>query len=462
MSDLEKRLESANRTAIAQREFEVIGSIILDFGIVPDLRRLGLSAEIFEHPILRQVFAICEEADDASERVDVVEIKRRLAAKARHIGGAEITEAIVKAAESVPSAPHGVDAARALCDHNQRQEFAAACDAAKRAALAGVTNDGPAIVDRALLRLEESKAASGQTSRVDFATTAKRVIERASNPQRSRLFETGSIGFDHLTGGIEPGNLVILAARPSVGKTTYAMHLARSISARGVAVGVVSLEMGGDSIVSLMLSSTSGIPHDDIKRSRCRSEGATGMLLDAANTLQTAGPIILDAPSGATLYTVRSIVAGMVRRDGARLVIVDYLQLIGGPEDSEYERVSNASRAMKALAQSLDVPLIVLAQLNRSMEHENRPPRLSDLRGSGGIEQDADVVCFLHRPVVDDRLLLEVRCEKNREGSVGVVTYRTDYARRRVIEPPHAFTDHETHFRKGPEPQAYRAASADA
>ncbi len=449
----------ATATETQERERQVIGAAFLDFAEVARTRRAGLTSAMFRDPVYRTAFEIMEEADDRSETIDIVGVNARVIALSRGIEPEAVTDHLMKAADAVPSGAHSIDAAAAICRADDRRRIKEAAAAAEIMAVNPAADDPLPTLERAVSEIHERRSARGLTSRVDLSTSLLRIMENAVNPKKSRLFETGAEGFDHATGGLTPGALVILAARPSVGKTTYAMHLARTIAKGGTDVGVVSLEMGGDSIVSLLLSAESGVEHERIRKGRCtdddlkRMEEARGNLTieNRAGVFgrpRPTGRLILDAPNGANLSTVRSIVSEMVRGKGARVVLVDYLQLIGGPEEKEYERVSNASRAMKALAQTLDVPLIVLAQLNRDQAREDRPPKLCDLRGSGAIEQDADVVVFLHRPTDLDRSVVEVRCEKNREGSVGTVTYRTDYARRRFEEPPY-FGEHAERFREG-------------
>jgi len=203
----------------------------------------------------------------------------------------------------------------------------------------------------------------------------------------------------------QPGDLIILAARPSMGKTSLAMNIAENVALGEVAdherraVAIFSLEMSRESLVKRLLCSRARVPAGKLFGGYISNEHH-GQLVQAADALSQAS-IFVDDSSGLSPVEVRARARRLKRKHNIALVVVDYLQLITPPPDSENrtQEISQISRALKMLAKELDVPVIALSQLSRSVEQRtDKRPLLSDLRESGSIEQDADVVMFIYRP----------------------------------------------------------------
>ncbi len=235
---------------------------------------------------------------------------------------------------------------------------------------------------------------------------------------------------DNLLSGFHPSDLVILAARPSVGKTALALDIARNAAVRhNVPVGIFSLEMSSEQIIDRMLSAESFVNSWSMRTGQIKSEEDFGRIRDALETLSKA-PIYIDDKPGNNILAMRAVARRLKRERGIGLIIVDYLQLMTPTNtkasDSMVQQVTEISRSLKNLARELEVPVIALSQLSRDVEKRGGKPRLSDLRDSGSIEQDADVVMFIHR---DDKSskegdrtgIADILIEKHRNGPTGAI-----------------------------------------
>ncbi len=205
---------------------------------------------------------------------------------------------------------------------------------------------------------------------------------------------SGFTSIDRITGGWQPQNLVIIAGRPSMGKTSVALTLARQAALLKYPVGIFSLEMSETELTGRFLSSVSGKSNMELR------SGKIDLMKLASQSNEIALlPIFIDDTPAITVFELKSKVKKLIVKHGLKLVIIDYLQLMKADAGSREQEVSQVSRGLKALAKELNIPVIALSQLNRSVEDRtDKKPRLSDLRESGAIEQDADIVAFIHRP----------------------------------------------------------------
>jgi replicative DNA helicase len=264
-------------------------------------------------------------------------------------------------------------------------------------------------------------------------------MERIEALQRGGKTVTGvATGFndlDELTSGFQPADLIIVAARPSMGKTAFTLNIAQYAAIEhNVPVAFFSLEMSKASLVQRMLTAEARIDAQRLRKGMLRDDDFP-RLARAAGILSSA-PVWIDDTPGMTLLEMRSKARRLKAESGVGMVIVDYLQLMQGPSNSEsrQQEVSQISRGLKALAKELNVPVVALSQLSRAPEQrtgDNKRPQLSDLRESGAIEQDADLIMFLYRqefydgPVDKDGNSLEGKAEiivgKQRNGPTGLV-----------------------------------------
>ncbi len=248
----------------------------------------------------------------------------------------------------------------------------------------------------------------------------------------SRGIRTGFTDLDNLLAGFQKSDLIILAARPSMGKTSLALDIARqSAILHGTTVGIFSLEMSSQQLVDRMIAAEARVNAWDWRVGRIK-EGSDdfGRIRDAYDRLGAA-PIFIDDQPGNNILKMRAVARRLKRENGLGLLVVDYLQLMiptgARATDSMVQQVTEISRSLKNLARELDVPVLALSQLSRAVEQRGGKPRLSDLRDSGSIEQDADVVMFIHR---DDKVnkeesdrpgIAEILIEKHRNGPTGKI-----------------------------------------
>lgn len=220
-------------------------------------------------------------------------------------------------------------------------------------------------------------------------------IEKIQNKEKKLSgVASGFTKIDRITGGWEPENLIIIAGRPSMGKTAMALSLAKGAAENKFPVGFFSLEMSRRELAGRYLSGISGKSNMELRSGDINIDD----LAYRSNSLAVL-PIFIDDTPAITIFELRSKVKKLIIRNSIKLVIVDYLQLMHAEGGSREQEVSAISRGLKAMAKDLNIPVIALAQLNREVESRgDKKPRLSDLRESGAIEQDADMVCFIYRP----------------------------------------------------------------
>jgi replicative DNA helicase len=298
---------------------------------------------------------------------------------------------------------------------------------------------GDSLVDQVVEGLEDniSKAYSSVTLEemepiMDTLQDAISQIEgRYLDKKEIEGISTGYKELDKVTSGLQPGDLVIIAARPSMGKTAFALNIAQHVS-KEAKVGLFSLEMPKNQLVQRMLSDICLIPLNNIKSGRLREEELQKLMIGAAKLSKRK--IFIDDAS-TTIANIRAKAKRLKHKEGLEVLIIDYLQLIEsvGVSTSREQEVAKISRELKRMAKSLKITVIALSQLSRAAESRRDPrPMLSDLRESGSIEQDADVVIFPYREQYydkelkeknkdDDKEIMEIIIGKNRNGEVKTV-----------------------------------------
>ena len=274
-------------------------------------------------------------------------------------------------------------------------------------------------------------------------TDAINKIQEASN-RKSGLsgLRTGYTELDKVTSGWQNSDLIIIAARPAMGKTALVLSMAKNMAVDyNIPVAVFSLEMSNIQLVNRLISNVCEIKGEQIKSGQLSIQ-EWDVLMSRVKQLYSA-PIYVDDTPSLSIFELRTKARRLVREHGVQMIIIDYLQLMnatGMKFGSREQEVSTISRSLKQLAKELDIPIIALSQLNRSMEQRSddkrgKRPQLSDLRESGAIEQDADIVCFIHRPEYythssedsegnDIRGLAEFIIAKHRSGSIGTIKMR--------------------------------------
>lgn len=241
-------------------------------------------------------------------------------------------------------------------------------------------------------------------------------VEKIYTKEKSLIgIPSGYTSIDRKTGGWQPGNLIIIAGRPSMGKTALALALCQNSAKLNNPVGLFSLEMSDSEIAARFLSSVSGYTNVQIRNADINLDDLALKSNDIAGL-----PIVIDDTPGLSLMEMRSKVKKMILKFGVSLVIVDYLQLMTAEAGNREQEVATISRGLKAIAKEFDIPVIALSQLNREVENRaDKRPRLADLRESGAIEQDADIVCFIFRPAVYG--LASIKIDKEELSSSGLI-----------------------------------------
>ena len=287
--------------------------------------------------------------------------------------------------------------------------------------------------------------ARGKQGFMDMQPLLTQVVERIDmlynrdNPSDVTGVPTGFTDLDRMTSGLQPGELVIVAGRPSMGKTSLALNMAEHVALEsGLPVGVFSMEMGASQLVMRMLGSVGRLDQHKVRTGRLADEDWR-KLTDAVGRLNDA-PIHIDETAALNALELRARARRLHRQYGKLgLIVVDYLQLMSASTQGENRatEISEISRGLKALAKELNVPVVALSQLNRSLEQRpNKRPIMSDLRESGAIEQDADLILFIYRDEVynqdsPDKGKAEVIISKQRNGPIGTVTlvFQGEYTR---------------------------------
>ncbi|MFT7645214.1 MAG: replicative DNA helicase [Candidatus Paceibacteria bacterium] len=412
-------------------EKALLGAIILKPDVMHDVS-VTVYADSFYADKHRAIFEAVTQVFSKGDPIDTVSIITKLKDMNQldRVGGAAyITELI----ETVPAAGN------AMYYSNQVQEKATLRGLIHAADdIAEIGYSDPETVDEALDMAEKkifqaTQSPSAQKFR-PIGSALKEAWERfehlTENPSERRGVPSGFTGLDNLLSGFQKSDLIILAARPSMGKTTLALDLARNASLQhGASVGIFSLEMSDQQLVDRMLAAEAGVDSWKLRTGRLSNDSEYEALQGAMDKLNKASIHIIDE-AALNIVKMRSAARRLKNEHGLDMLIVDYLQLMSPTltkgSDSMVQQITEISRSLKILAKELEIPVIALSQLSRAVEQRGGKPRLSDLRDSGSIEQDADVVMFIHR---EDKMnrdkeaerpnIAEIMVEKHRNGAVG-------------------------------------------
>ena len=416
-----------------EAEQSVLGSILIDPAAFNDVANI-LSAEEFYMPDHKEIYLAMQTLFLQNRTIDVVTLIDTLVRGGVYANTDQGREYIRIIAEGVPSALNVRDYARIVHEKAMLRALIAVCEDISQDAYAA-KDDVSSILDSAEQRI--FNIAQGNETK-EFSHIKDVIIDvyaqlklMKEDPVAARGTPTGFSGLDKVLVGLHEGDLVLVGARPGMGKTSFALNIATMAAEKTKkAVAVFSLEMSCSQLVSRILSSEA-LVDSYAMRSGNLTEEDWGKLADAASRLSEC-EILIDDTTG---ITVTGMKAKLRRVKNLGMVVVDYLGLMQSDRrnDNRVQEVAEISRNLKLMAKELRVPLICCAQLNRAAESRSKPiPQLSDLRDSGAIEQDADIVMFLYRPeyykdggnVKEEEIkpnYAEVHIAKNRHGSTGVV-----------------------------------------
>jgi replicative DNA helicase len=422
-----------------EAEQSVIGGILLDNEVLPGVLEI-LRGNEFYRAAHRTIFAAVIDLFERNEPCDLVTIADLLKSQKRldEAGGASYLASLV---DRVPSAANASQYAKIVKEKSMARSLIS-----RATEIVATSFDSSLRVDELLDKAEQAIFQVSE-DRINPSFFPIKEVVKQSVKTLEKLFErrdmvtgvpTGFTDLDRLTCGLQPSDLVIIAGRPSMGKTAFALNIARNAAVEAeIPVGIFSLEMSKDQLGMRMLCSEARVSSHRM-RSGFLSERDWPRLTRAAGTISDA-PIFVDDTPAISALELRAKARRLKRDQNLGLVIVDYLQLMRGSHRSERreQEISEISGSLKALAKELDLPVVALSQLNRRVEerHDKRP-QLADLRESGAIEQDADVIAFIYRDEVyneqtPDPNAADIIIGKQRNGPIGTIklTFLKEYTR---------------------------------
>lgn len=425
-------------------EEAVLGAMLVDSDCVSDALEV-LKEKSFYDPKLRSIFNAIVTLYNEKTATDILTVSEQLRKdqKLDEVGG---PARLATLASNVGSAAHIEFYIKILQQKTIQRDLIGAAYEILRDAF-DESGDVDNLISTAEDRVYRAVQGNLKSDYKHIGDVVNRSLERIQNNQLSNGLTGIASGFpsiDKLTRGWQKDNLIILGARPSVGKTAFALNLARNAAVDfGVPTAFFSLEMSDMELADRLISAEAGLESDKIHGAKKMEEGDWEQLESAIRRLVKA-PLFIDETPGITITEFTSKVKRLHREKGIQLVFVDYLQLMHaavGPQAHREQEVSAISQALKATAKELHIPIIALSQLNRNLA--NRPgsngvPVLSDLRDSGSIEQDADVVMFIHRPYMlgmsEDPAEAQAILAKHRNGETGKIALHFSGAQTKFID----------------------------
>lgn len=421
-----------------EAERSVLGSCLLDPKVIDDVVVAGLSPDDFFRSTYAEIFRAITAMNGAGDDVDAVTLADHLIRRGtfEKLGGDEMLREIV---EAVPHAANACYYAGIVRERAAGRRIIEVCTDLLRRCYSNqfTASDLVCEAQDRVLALAEREAGD---SAISYTDLMGEVMARMAVREQDQT--TGiSCGFpdiDAVTCGFRPGELTILAARPGMGKTSMALDLAQNVARGGQQALVFSIEMGREALGDRILTGDALVDSDRFRAAWAMNDAEKRRIYQAANNLSQL-PVHVDFSPARSVPQIAAVARRHQRRHGLGLVVVDYIQLVKGTRQDGAPReqvVAEISGGLKHLARSLSVPVMALAQLNREVEkRSDKTPMLSDLRESGAIEQDADVVFLLYRPEyydANDRPgTAELIVAKNRNGRTGTVTlaFQAQYTR---------------------------------
>jgi len=420
-----------------EAEQALLGSIMLRPEAIHDITDV-VNEESFYSEKHRTIWRSMLELVSKAEPIDLLSLSSKLKDKNSldHVGGSSYLSDLVNV---VPSASNARHYAGIVQKKNMMRRLIEAAEDIHHLSFEE-SGDLDEILDSAEKKIYEVTNSVGSHKYIelkDTLTDAWERIERLHNSKDElRGVPTGFKSLDDKLSGLQKSDLIILAARPSMGKTSLALDIARKAALNhNIAVGIFSLEMSSQQLVDRMLAAESRIDAWKLRTGKgLHIDEISIQLRDAMDRLSKA-PIYIDDQPGNNILKMRAIARRLKAEKNLGLIVVDYLQLMTPVQskstDNLVQQTTEISRSLKNLARDLDVPVLALSQLSRAVESRGGKPRLSDLRDSGSIEQDADVVMFIHREKDESgeqarSSATEILIEKHRNGPTGMVALSFD------------------------------------
>ncbi|MGC8944159.1 MAG: replicative DNA helicase [Minisyncoccia bacterium] len=440
-----------------EAEESVLGSIIIDNESLIKVADF-LTPDDFYFPKHRYIYEAILELYTKNAPIDIVSLSNRLEEKnlLNEIGGASFLTSLVN---KTPTSAHINYYANIV---HQKKILRDLINASYKIAELGLdeSSDINEIMDRAEQIIFSISQKSVTQNFVSLKDELVKAFERIDQLQKGggklRGIPTGFEGLDNYLSGLQSSDLIILGARPSIGKTSLALDIARHAALKeNVPVGIFSLEMSRDQVVDRLIAAESSVDLWKIRTGHLSSDGEINdftLIQNAFNRLAEA-PIYIDDAAAPTVMQMRTMARRLQAEKQSGLIIIDYLQLITptNTRESTVQQYSEISRSLKGLARELNVPILALSQLSRAVEQRTPPiPRLSDLRETGSLEQDADVVLFIYREDKyyensERKNIADIIIAKHRNGPLGRVSlyFNEQLASFRSLEPEEKYNEFE-------------------
>jgi replicative DNA helicase len=417
-------------------ERAVLGALLLEPSSYEHVIDEGLRPDDFYRPHHGTIFKVIQDLHAAAEPIDVLTVVDELLRRGQldAIGGAA---AVSQLEAMLPTAAHVGAYARLVREKSTLRHLIEAATSVVQSAyqqdkrVVEIIDDA----EREILAISEGHSKRSIVPMRELVDRATKQLEKAFNNKSAITgVATGFRDLDNITSGLQPGELIIVAARPSMGKTAFTLNLASHVTTRlQKPVMFFSLEMGAEQLVQRLIGAEARIDISNIRRGFIQRH-EWSKLAEAAGRLSEA-PMYIDETPSISVAEMRNKCRRQMHETGLSMVIVDYLQLMQGPPgmDNKATEVGEISKGLKTIARELSIPVIALSQLNRGVESRtDKRPMMSDLRESGAIEQDADVIAFLYREeyylkdkTPEDKLgLAEIIVAKHRNGPTGSIDLR--------------------------------------
>lgn len=442
-----QRAESGVRTPPQDLDAEtsVLGSMMLSKDAIADVVE-NLRGEDFYKPAHETIYDVILDLYASGEPADAVTVSNALSKSGdlARIGGAAYLHTLI---QSVPTSANAIFYAEIVRELALLRRLVTA---GTRIVQMGYDAQGDTddLINRAqseVYQVTERRTTEDYVRLSEALQPTIEEIERSgSHDGDTAGVPTGFYEFDELTNGLHPGQMIVIAARPGVGKSTLALDFARSAAIHHEQTTVIfSLEMGRIELTTRLLSAESGIPLQKLRQGKLDDERDWTTLANTMGKINDA-PLFIDDSPNMALTEIRAKCRRLKQQHDLKMVVIDYLQLMtsGKRVESRQQEVSEFSRSLKLLAKELEVPVIALSQLNRSAEQRNdKRPMVSDLRESGSIEQDADMVLLIHREDMYDKESPHageavIMVAKHRNGPTGEITVAFQGARSRFANMP--------------------------
>ena len=416
-----------------EAEQSLLGCLMLDKNAITKVADF-LMPQDFYRGSHQEIYRACQELFEKGEPIDLLSLSNRLKERGQleEVGGNSYLTELVN---SVPTASHVLNYAKIVQGKRILRNL---IEASHEIGLLGYneTEDTDLLLDQAEKKIFSIAQRSLSQNFIPVKATLEDAFERIERLSRHeaglRGLPTGFTDLDNILAGLQKSDLIILASRPGLGKSALAANIAASIAiSQKVPVGIFSLEMSKDQVVDRLIASLANVDLWRLRTGRLSGEGDDNdfVKIQQAMGILSEAPIYIDDAASSNILQMRAMARRLQADKGLGLVIVDYLQLMEprNPSDQIVRQVTEISRSLKGLARELNIPVLAISQLSRAVEQRSpQRPRLADLRESGSLEQDADVVLFIYRedryrPESSRKNIADIIIAKHRNGPVGSI-----------------------------------------